>query len=96
MAWMKSKETGKYYLTGEFTQRSNIPQAEASGISAALGFATEEISNANISAELTRVAENRAALIADIVKAIPASGGTIDYAAVAKAVNDDAARRMVS
>lgn len=76
MAWMKSTNTGKFYLTGEFTSRSNIPQSEASNISDTLGFQAARCSPTAIKEELARVAENVALL----------RGETVDAKAIAEAV----------
>lgn len=92
-AWMKSNNTGKFYLTGEFTVRENIPQAEASQISDVLGFDAARAEGKAINAEIARVTENRARLvkeIADKVLAGVASGVTVtadvDSTAIAGAV----------
>jgi len=81
MAWMKSIKTGKFYLTGEFTSRSDVPQREASGISKVLGFSASPVSGDEIKQELARVAVNRAQLVADI------GGGSVDVAAIVAAVD---------
>ena len=81
MAWMKSIKTGKFYLTGEFTSRSDVPQKEASGISKVLGFSAAPASGDEIKQELARVAVNRAQLLADI-----GGGSAVDVAAIVAAV----------
>lgn len=93
MAFMKSNNTGKFYLTNEFSEWSDMPQEEASRVRSALGFGTEEVSPETINQERTRSRVNRALLVKEIADAILpaiASGLTVtaevDERAIALAV----------
>lgn len=90
MAWMKSTSGAskdQWYLTGEFTvDRIGKDRTAAEGITAVLGFRSEEVTHEQVAAEIARVQARRAALIRDIVAAIPApdtSGASAAEVAVA-------------
>jgi len=70
MAFVKSENTEKFYLSDPFNFRSNIPQAEASRIADVLGFAAAKASGTAIKEEMARVAENRAGLVKEIADAV--------------------------
>lgn len=70
MAWMRSTNTGKWYLTREFSAHVITEQSAAREVSDALGFNSELISPAAIKAELARVESNRAQLAKEIADAI--------------------------
>jgi hypothetical protein len=90
---MKSKKTGNWFLTGEFTSHQFNRFAVASQVSEVLGLSSVDADTEAIQAELDRVARNRAALVKDIADAILpaiASGATVsaevDAEAIARAV----------
>ncbi len=62
---------GRWYLTHEFSYERIIEQTVAATVSASLGFPSEPVTHEQVVAELDRVKARRAALIADIVAAIP-------------------------
>jgi hypothetical protein len=70
---MKSRKTGAFWLTGEFTTERITAGAEASHVSDALGFTATVCDSATIKREVARVEKNRAALIADVAAAVSAA-----------------------
>lgn len=90
-AWMKSTTTGKFYLTTEFDVVENVPQGEASDISAVLGFKAAQVDGTAIKREIARTTVRRERLVADIAARVQdgLTGGvtvTLDPDAIAAAV----------
>ena len=67
--WLKSKTTDKFFLGSDITWRE-IPTPEAASVSSVLGYPAEVVNNDYIITARARVAENRAALVADIAAAV--------------------------
>lgn len=100
MALMKSNSgtsKGSGFLTdGMFVTRYGTDETQLRRAAAALGFEPSDVRHETVVQEIARCEANRALLVSEIVAALGSSGGTVDVAAIAAAVNDDAARRMSS
>lgn len=86
MAWMKSTSGAskdQWFLTGEFTvDRIGKDRTVAEGITAVLGFRSEEVTHEQVAAEIARVTARREAFIRELAAAIPAANVSDVVAAV--------------